>query len=104
MMTTLIVIGIVAVHLFGAGMAYPKLKRAIRECEPRVGTGLAAFLWPISIIWYFGARTDHIAWSDILTSRIERRRQKEIEEAEHKVRLAKIRADETKALEQALEK
>lgn len=103
MLLALIIIGSITVYLFGAGMAYPKLDRAICESEPRIGTGLAALIWPVAVMWYIGTLTDNVSLSKTLTNRTENRRNREIAEANHKVRLAQIRAQETEALEKALE-
>lgn len=59
---------------------------------------LMGLLWPIGIPAAIGSQIGKSNSVDRTT----RRREKEIDEAEHKVRLAQIRAQETEALEKAL--
>jgi hypothetical protein len=61
---------------------------------------LAGVLWPGSLPVVLGMKT---AGDSDRLSRTERRRKSEIDEANHRVRLAEIRAKETEALERALE-
>lgn len=62
---------------------------------------VAGVAWPIGLPIFAGVRAGSGGTG---ISRTERRREREIEEASHKVRLAEIRAQETEALEKALEK
>lgn len=63
-------------------------------------------LWLMGIAWPIGipASVGVLMGKSDSVDRTERRREREIEEAKHKVRLAEIRAEETEALERALEK
>lgn len=73
-----------------------KISQCDSDCGHSVLAGLSVFLWPITLPVMLGVNFK------TPQSRNERRRAKELAEAEHKVELARIRAEETAQLERAL--
>lgn len=96
---------IIATYLMGAGIVFPIMgnKLCPDDYWEHPGPFFSAVGWPVVVPLLIGTAISNLVFvGEGHTSRADRRRDKELDEARHKLEVAKINAETTRQLEQAL--